>query len=94
MLQPFKEGGAYIAIRAGVPIVPIVLVGTRQVLPFGGGVVQSGRVTLKILNPIDTAQLTLRNRGELTEKLHALIAAELGAGNSVRAANELSSSPS
>ena len=93
-LQPFKEGGAYIAIRAGVPVVPVVLIGTREVLPFGGGIVQSGRVTLKILQPIDTAQSTLRDRGELTEKVHSLIATELGLSNSITAANELSSSRS
>ena len=36
-LASFKEGAAYIAIRAGVPLVPIVLKGTREVLPFGSG---------------------------------------------------------
>src|SRR5438270_2277736 len=39
-LRPFKEGGAYIAIRAGVPVVPLAIVGTRKVLPYGAGVVQ------------------------------------------------------
>src|SRR5947209_9025812 len=32
-LQPFKEGGAYIAIRAGVPVGAVVITGTREVLP-------------------------------------------------------------
>ncbi len=78
VLQPFKEGGAYIAIRASVPVVPIVLVGTREVLPFGAGVVQSGSVTLRILKPIQTTQMTLKDRGRLTEELRSLIADELG----------------
>lgn len=77
VLYPFKEGGAYIAIRAGVPIVPLVLVGTREVLPFGSAVVQSGWVTLRVLPPIDTAAMTLKDRGELTAHLHELIAREL-----------------
>ena len=77
-LQPFREGGAYIAIRAGVPVVPVVLIGTREVLPFGGGVIHSGPVTLRILEPIETAGLTAKDRGPLTAKLRALIAAELG----------------
>ena len=76
-LRPFKEGGAYIAIRAGVPVVPIVMLGTRAILPFGSGVVQPGEATLRILKPIATAQLTLRDRGALTERVRELIVREL-----------------
>ena len=76
-LQPFKEGGAYIAIRAGVPVVPIAIIGTREILSFGSGVVQSGRATLRILKPIETAQLSLKDRRALTEKLRTLILKEL-----------------
>lgn len=79
VLQGFKEGGAYIAIRAGVPVVPTVLLGTQIVLPFGGGVVEPGTVTLRILKPIPTDKLTLKDRGALTNQLHELIAAELRA---------------
>jgi 1-acyl-sn-glycerol-3-phosphate acyltransferase len=77
VLRPFKEGGAYIAIRAGAPIVPLVMMGTRQILPYGAGVVLSGEVTLRVLPPIETSQLTLKDRGALTEKLRALILNEL-----------------
>lgn len=77
VLRPFKEGGAYIAIRAGVPVVPIVMIGTRDVLPYGGGVPRAGRVTLRILKPIETVQSELRDRGRLTERLRNLISREL-----------------
>ncbi len=73
VLQPFKEGGAYIAIKAGVPIVPVVLIGTREILPFGTGVVRSGPVTLRLLKPIVTSQMTLKDRGKLTEELRTAI---------------------
>jgi 1-acyl-sn-glycerol-3-phosphate acyltransferase len=76
-LQSFKEGGAYIAIRAGVPVAPLVILGTRKVLPFGSGVVKSGQVTLRILPPIETSNLTSKDRGPLTDHLRALIANEL-----------------
>lgn len=72
-LRPFKEGGAYIAIKAGVPVVPVVLIGTRNVLPMGSGVVCSGEVILRLLKPIETAQLTLKDRGKLTEELRTAI---------------------
>lgn len=72
-LQPFKEGAAYIAIRAGVPIVPVVVRGTREVLPFGSGVLKSGVVELHILEPVETAGISLKDRGRLTERLRSLI---------------------
>jgi 1-acyl-sn-glycerol-3-phosphate acyltransferase len=76
-LQPFKEGGAYIAIRAGVPVVPLVITGTREILPFGRGVVLSGEVRLRILPPIDTSQMTLKDRGPLNERVRDLIVNQL-----------------
>jgi 1-acyl-sn-glycerol-3-phosphate acyltransferase len=77
-LQPFKEGGAYIAIRAGVPVVPIAISGTRKLLPWGSGIVRSGSVRLRILKPIETMHLSLKDRGVLTQQVHALISHELG----------------
>lgn len=72
-LQPFKEGAAYIAIRAGVPIVPVAISGTREVLPFGSGVLKSGLVELHVLEPVDTTGIALKDRGKLTERLRASI---------------------
>ena len=79
VLRPFKEGGIYIAIKAGVPIVPMVIIGSREVLPYGGGVVQAGDVTLRILESIETAGLSLKDRGAVTERLRELIVRELDA---------------
>lgn len=45
-MRDFKEGAAYIAIKAGVPLVPVALKGTREVLPFGSGVVKRGTLSL------------------------------------------------
>jgi 1-acyl-sn-glycerol-3-phosphate acyltransferase len=77
-LQPFKEGGAYIAIRAGVPVVPVAISGTRELLPWGSGIVRSGCVKLRILKPIETMHLSLKDRGVLTEQVRSSIAHELG----------------
>lgn len=77
VLRPFKEGGAYIAIRAGVPVVPLVLIGTRKILPYGSGVICPGTVTLRILKPIETKQMTLKDRGRLTDEIRELISSNL-----------------
>ena len=65
-LQPFKEGAAYIAIKAQVPLVPIALIGTREVLAMGSGTFHRGAVRLRIGDPIPTQGLVLKDRGRLT----------------------------
>jgi len=76
VMREFKEGAAYIAIRAGVPVVPLAILGTHEVLPMHSAVVRPGRVKLCILPPIPTTGLDLRDRGRLTEQLHEVIAAQ------------------
>jgi 1-acyl-sn-glycerol-3-phosphate acyltransferase len=93
VLRSFKEGGAYIAIKAGVPLVPIVLLGTRKVLPYGSGMVRSGNVTLRILEPISTEGRTLKERRALTDELRELIAAELAVPTFVPPIKEVSNTP-
>jgi 1-acyl-sn-glycerol-3-phosphate acyltransferase len=81
-LRPFKEGGTYIAIRAGVPLLPAVLLGTREVLPYGAAAVRPGSVILRILKPIETPSLSLKDRGAITNELRRVIANELQSGPS------------
>jgi 1-acyl-sn-glycerol-3-phosphate acyltransferase len=74
-LGAFKEGAAYIAIQAGVPLVPVGVKGTREVLPFGSGHIQKGNVTVRIGDPIPTDQASPRDRVRLTAELrHQILA--------------------
>jgi 1-acyl-sn-glycerol-3-phosphate acyltransferase len=73
VIHEFKEGAAYIAIRAGVAVVPLALIGSHDILPMHSAVVRPGRVKLCILPPIPTAGLALKDRTQLTEQLHELI---------------------
>jgi 1-acyl-sn-glycerol-3-phosphate acyltransferase len=77
-LKEFKEGAAYIAIKAGVPAVPIGMMGTRQVLPMGSMQIMSGVVKLRIGVPIPTENLTLKDRGQLTQTLRDKVADLIG----------------
>jgi 1-acyl-sn-glycerol-3-phosphate acyltransferase len=72
-LREFKEGAAYIAIKAGVPLVPIALVGMRQLLPMGSIHIRAGRVRLRVGDPIPVDGLTAADRAELTKRLYAEI---------------------
>ena len=69
-MKPFRDGAAYIAIKARAPLIPVALIGARQVLPLGSRLVIGGPVTLKIGDPIPTAGLTLHDRAALTRQLY------------------------
>jgi len=68
-MQPFKEGAAYLAIKGGTPVVPVAIIGIRAVLPMHSGHVRPGKVTLRIGDPIPTANLTVKDRDSLTQRL-------------------------
>jgi 1-acyl-sn-glycerol-3-phosphate acyltransferase len=72
-LRAFKEGAAYIAIKAGVPVVPIALSGMRRLLPMGSIHIRAGRTTLRIGDPITTSGLRLSDREELNRRLYETI---------------------
>lgn len=77
-LRPFKEGAAWIAIKAGVPVVPLCLTGTLEVMPKGSFSIRPGKVTLRVGDPIPTAHLTPRDRTWLTQQLREEVEAMLG----------------
>jgi 1-acyl-sn-glycerol-3-phosphate acyltransferase len=77
-LKPFKEGAAYIAIKAGVPVVPLALKGTLQVLPMGSLNVRPGHVVLRVGDPVPTAHLTLHDRTQLSDDLYQRVSELLG----------------
>ena len=74
VLQDFIEGAAYIAVKAGVPIVPLAMTGTREVLPMGSLQIMSGVVELRIGDPIPTGNLTMKDRATLTQTMHDRVA--------------------
>jgi 1-acyl-sn-glycerol-3-phosphate acyltransferase len=74
-MREFREGAAYIAIKAGVPVIPVAIRGTREVLPMGSLLIRPGKVRMRIGDPIPTAGLTLQSRSALTARLRAQVVA-------------------
>lgn len=66
--QEFRAGAAYIAIRAGARLVPMGIVGTREVHKLGSAVVRPGSVELRIGRPLPTTGLTSRDARNLMEQ--------------------------
>jgi 1-acyl-sn-glycerol-3-phosphate acyltransferase len=79
-LREFKEGPAYIAIKAGVPVVPVAIVGMRELLPMGSIHLRSGKVVLRVGDPIPTIGMAASDRAELTGRLYGEVSRLLGEG--------------
>ncbi len=77
-MRPFREGAAYIAIKAGVPAVPIALLNTRKILPMHSMFVRGGEVEVLVGDPIETAGMSLRDRGALNQMLQDRVSAMVG----------------
>jgi 1-acyl-sn-glycerol-3-phosphate acyltransferase len=76
-LEPFKEGAAYMAIKAGIPAVPVAIIGTREILRMHTSRMHPGPARIIIGDPIDTSHMTIRDRDQLTTALHAKISEAL-----------------
>lgn len=78
-LREFKEGAAYIAIKAGVPVAPVAIVGLRELLPMGSIYLRNGNAVVRVGTPIPTVGLKLGDREELTRRMHEQIQSLLSA---------------
>ncbi len=76
-LQKFKKGALLIAAKAQVPVVPIAIHGSYQVLPKHRWRINTGSLKLEFLPPIPTDGLKSRDIDTLTTKVHDQIASRL-----------------
>jgi 1-acyl-sn-glycerol-3-phosphate acyltransferase len=65
-LLPFKRGAAHLALRSGLPILPVALAGTFRVLKRGSLLITPGPVVMSAGNPIEVSGRTLRDREAVT----------------------------
>jgi 1-acyl-sn-glycerol-3-phosphate acyltransferase len=72
-VQPFMRGPAYISIRARIPLVPMALIGTYELLPIHTSHFCPRPVKLVIGEPIDPSGYTIRQADELTARLQRQI---------------------
>jgi 1-acyl-sn-glycerol-3-phosphate acyltransferase len=78
-LKPFKHGAFTLAKQVGAPLLPIVVEGTADALPKRGFVLQGRHpIRVRVLPEIAYERFASESVPELTERVHALFAAELG----------------
>jgi 1-acyl-sn-glycerol-3-phosphate acyltransferase len=72
-LQVMAAGAAFIAIKAQVPLVPLTLIGTYELLPIHVYALRPRPVKLIVGEPMSTVGLTTKDAETLTERMRAVI---------------------
>lgn len=73
-MLPFKDGAFRLAIEAGVPVLPLVVVGTRDALAKHDWRMNPARATVTVLDPIETTGMTLADVSTLKDRVRNAIA--------------------
>ncbi len=77
-LQAFRSGASWLALKAGVDLVPVAVRGTNHVLARGSRLIRSAPVEVTLGEPISVAGLTMQDRDHLTTLLQERVAVLLG----------------
>lgn len=72
-IHPFKRGGFTLAVKAGVPIIPISIRGSRNVLPRSSLRLRPGRIEIIVGKRVRTDDRSLADRGSLMEEVKRAI---------------------
>src|SRR5580765_4026762 len=73
-LRPFKKGPFVLAIAAGVPIVPIIVHGTIEIMPKGSLWAHSGTIDIHLLEPVKTNTVDYDHREALMHTVRTRMA--------------------
>ena len=65
----FKRGGVLVAVRAGVPIVPVALAGGSDMLPVRSLSMRPGRLTVCFGKPMSTEGLTEEDAPDFAQRV-------------------------
>ena len=76
-LQEFKKGAVVMAIKAGVPIVPMICSGAHRVMEKRSLVIHPGEIVVEFLPPVDASKYSLEERDALNDVVHDAMAAAL-----------------
>ena len=72
-MQPFMGGAFYMAIKAQAPVVPIVLIGTNELLPMNSFHLLPGKVQMIIGEPVATTGMVPKQMEELAARVRQVM---------------------
>lgn len=73
-VAPFQRGGLLLALKSGLPIVPVGIEGTLDVQPKSSFAIRPRTIVVRYGEPIDVAQYGIRDRAELTRRVREAVA--------------------
>ncbi len=76
-LRPFKKGAFNIAMDLDIPILPISIVGTRNIIPSKSLFLTPGKVKMVFHEPIDTSQYDATSIRKLIKKSKEVVGSAL-----------------
>jgi 1-acyl-sn-glycerol-3-phosphate acyltransferase len=83
-LLPFKKGAFYMARQAGVPVVPVAIKHSDELMGKGTGEAKSGTIEMVLMRPVPTTDIaTDEDMNQFIANIRSSIAKELGLGPEV-----------
>ncbi|MBN2494422.1 MAG: 1-acyl-sn-glycerol-3-phosphate acyltransferase [Deltaproteobacteria bacterium] len=73
---PFKKGPFMLALKAGVPIIPVAITGSRAVLTKGDLELRPGTIRLRYCEPLDISGYGLGDRDRLMSQIREILVRE------------------
>lgn len=79
--QPFRHGVFLMAILAGAPVVPVTILGSREMMPKGHRGIRPGTIRFVAHPPVPSTGLTESDRGALADRVREIVISALPRGN-------------
>lgn len=73
-LQRFKKGAFVLALQLGVPVIPVAVIGGRQIMAKNKMAIRSGSMKVVVGEPISVEGMTFEARDALVESARSAIA--------------------
>ncbi|MEK6790450.1 MAG: lysophospholipid acyltransferase family protein [Deltaproteobacteria bacterium] len=68
-LLPFKRGAFLLAVKSGVPVIPVAINGTKDIMKKGGLLITPHNVTITIGRPIETNGMDEKALSDVTRRM-------------------------
>lgn len=76
-LGAFKKGAFHLAIKGGVPIIPIVIKNAYLAMPKGSSIFKPTHIEVVVLDPVDTSEWKIKNINRYVEEVRNMYLKEL-----------------
>ncbi len=76
-VAPFRAGGLKLALKAKVPVVPVTISGSKNIMPKGSSLIKSASVKVIISPPLVPDEFTKMDSTQISEKVRNIIISNL-----------------